>query len=244
MNVQTITRPQSGLKALIFDMDDTMVKTMEQHFEAWVDLCLKHKPQNIQLNYSAGHSAQNLDAVKTAYSGCTAEEFVRILFGEMPNDKVNALAREREDLFIKQATDIQEIKGLTRFLETCNDLKRGIASSTSSVGIEHVLDKLNIKRFFKSEHIIDPSKTLRGKPSPDPYLAAAKALEVEPGNCLVCEDSRGGIQAAKSANMKVIGVATSISKPDLIQLGVSRAINDYTEIQNISELEELFRVMV
>lgn len=244
MNIQPITKPQRGLQAVFFDMDDTMVKTMEQHFDAWVDLCLKHKPTNVQLNYSAGHSPQNFDNVKNAYTGCTETEFIKILFGDLPQNRVQELAKERVNLFIRRAGDLQEIKGLTNFLVKLGDLKRGIASSTPRTGIEYVLDKIKIGRFFKPEHIIDPSKTLRGKPSPDPYLAAAKALEVEPENCLVFEDSRGGIQAAKSANMKVVGVATSIAKPDLMKLGVSRAIDDYTEIQSLDELTELFNALV
>lgn len=232
------------LEALIFDMDDTMVLTMKTHFKAWTNLCLKHKPKNINLDYNAGISAQNLANVENAYTGCTSEEFINILFGDISEEKISLLAQEREDLFIQQANNLTTIKGLTEFLEKLGNIKKGIASSTSRAGIEHVLDKTRIKKFFKQENIIDPSKVLRGKPHPDSYLAAAKALDVAPDNCLVFEDSRGGIKAAQSAGMKVIGVATSIPKPELINLGVSMAINDYTEIKNFEELQELFNTLV
>lgn len=244
MNVQSPSRYQKGLQALFFDMDDTMTKTMGTHFRAWTDLCLNHRPKNISLDYSAGISPHNIATVEGAYTGCTSEEFISILFGKLPQREVQALSEERDDLFIKQANNLEEIRGLTVFLEMLGTIKRGIASSTSRKGIEHVLEKLNIGRFFKPEHIIDPSKVSRGKPNPDPYLAAAKALDVSPENCLVFEDSRGGIQAAQSANMRIVGIATSISKPELMQLGVSRAINDYTEIKSLDELRELFNVLV
>lgn len=44
--------------------------------------------------------------------------------------------------------------------------------------------------------------------------------------------------------MNVIGVATSIPKIDLMKLGVSRAINDYTEIKSIDELNDLFSILI
>lgn len=243
INVTSVKPYTKDIQAIIFDMDDTMVPTMKTHFQAWTALCLKHKPKNIGLDYKAGISAGNLATVENAYNGCTSEEFVNILFGNIPKEKVQALAQEREDLFIKQADNLTEISGLTKFLEKLDAIKKGIASSTSRLGIEHVLNKLEIAKFFRPENIIDPSKVSRGKPYPDPYLAAAKALDVAPENCLVFEDSRGGIKSAQSAGMKVIGVATSISRLDLIKLGVSRAIKDYTEIKSLDELNELFSIL-
>lgn len=244
MDIKPIKMHSKGLQAIIFDMDDTMVPTMKTHFKAWTALCLKHKPKNIDLNYKTGISPQNLINVENAYTGCTSEEFVEILFGQIPEKKVKKLAKEREDLFISQAGELNEIKGLTNFLEACGEIKKGIASSTSRPGIEHVLNKLAITKFFKSEHIIDPSKVSKGKPNPDPYLAAAKALNVSPLDCLVFEDSRGGIKSAQSAGMKVIGISTSIPKEELLKLGVVRAIKDYTEIKKIDELQNLFNVFV
>lgn len=244
MNITPVKPYSKGIQAIIFDMDDTMVPTMKNHFKAWTDLCLKYNPKNISLDYNAGISAENLATVENAYTGCTSEEFVNILFGDIPKQKVQALAKEREDLFIKQADNLTEIGGLTKFLEKLDSIKKGIASSTSRPGIEHVLNKLNITKFFKPENIIDPSKVSRGKPYPDPYLAAAKVLDVKPENCLVFEDSRGGIKSAQSAGMNVIGVATSIPKIDLMKLGVSRAINDYTEIKSIDELNDLFSILI
>lgn len=244
MKTPSIKPHSKGLQAIIFDMDDTMVPTMKPHFNAWADLCLKHKPKNINLDYNAGASAQNLERIKNAYNGCTSEEFVGVLFGPLSTKIIKSYAKEREDLFIKQADSLQEINGLTKFLESCGEIKKGIASSTSYAGISHVLEKLGIGRFFKSEHIIDSSKVKKGKPNPDPYIAAAKTLNVLPNNCLVFEDSKGGIKSAQSAGMKVIGVATSIPKEELLKLGVTRAINDYTEIKNLEELQNLFNVCV
>lgn len=241
MQIQTINYAKP-LRGLIFDMDDTMVKSMKTHFEAWTDLCLRHNAPNIDLDYSQGISAQNIEKVRMAYPGCTGEEFVQILFNNLSKKQIKELTAERENLFIENAVNLEEIKGLTDFLNHCDNLKLGIASSTSREGIEHVLNKLGLAKYFKPEHIIDPSKITHGKPHPEPFLNGAKAMGLPPENCLGFEDSRGGIKSVQSAGMKVVGVSTTISKDELLKLGVAKAIKDYTEINNMNELEKLFEV--
>ncbi len=56
-----------------------------------------------------------------------------------------------------------------------------------------------------------------GKPDPEPYLLAARALGCDPGRCLVFEDAPSGIRAAKSAGMTVIGVSTSAGPEELAE---------------------------
>lgn len=228
------------LKAIIFDMDDTMVRTMELHFEAWVALCLKHSPKNIELNNNEGVSQLNIEKVKNFYDGCTSEEFVEKLFGDLSPIAKKEYVLEKEQLFMKRSNAIKEIDGLTSFLNSCEKIDKAIASSTSRIGIDYVLDKLNLNRFFNPDFIVDPSKIKNGKPHPDPYLKAAELLNVSPNNCVVFEDSFGGIKSAKTAGMRVIGISTSISHDDLLELGVSKVISDYTEIKDLQNLQSLF----
>ena len=63
--------------------------------------------------------------------------------------------------------------------------------------------------------LITSDLTPRGKPFPDPYLAAASALGVEPGRCLVIEDAPAGIAAARAAGMAVWAVTTTHSASEL-----------------------------
>ena len=57
--------------------------------------------------------------------------------------------------------------------------------------------------------LITSDATARGKPHPDPYLAAAAALGADPGDCLVIEDAPAGIAAARAAGMTVWAVTTT-----------------------------------
>ncbi|WP_275575850.1 HAD-IA family hydrolase [Microbacterium sp. B35-04] len=58
--------------------------------------------------------------------------------------------------------------------------------------------------------IVDAESTTRGKPHPEPYLAAATALQVDPARCLVIEDSDSGVSAGIAAGMTVWSVNSSI----------------------------------
>lgn len=83
--------------------------------------------------------------------------------------------------------------------------KKCVASSSSR---ERVIKSLNItkqKVFFKDEYIFTSEQVKNGKPAPDLFLFAADQMGYHPKDCLVIEDSIAGIQAAKAANMQVIG---------------------------------------
>ena len=63
--------------------------------------------------------------------------------------------------------------------------------------------------------LITSDMTPRGKPNPDPYLAAAAALGVAPAACLVIEDAPAGVAAARAARMAVWAVTTTHSPSEL-----------------------------
>jgi beta-phosphoglucomutase-like phosphatase (HAD superfamily) len=66
-----------------------------------------------------------------------------------------------------------------------------------------------------------------GKPHPEVYLKAAEAVGVAAGRCLVFEDAVVGVQAARSAGMRVIGVTTAYLGTELIAAGAERTITDF-----------------
>jgi beta-phosphoglucomutase-like phosphatase (HAD superfamily) len=83
--------------------------------------------------------------------------------------------------------------------------KKCVASNSPR---EHVLSSLITTKqnhFFEDSHIFTSSQVKNGKPAPDLFLFAAEQMGVSPENCLVIEDSIAGIQAARSAQMSVIG---------------------------------------
>jgi HAD superfamily hydrolase (TIGR01509 family) len=87
-------------------------------------------------------------------------------------------------------------------------MSRAIATSSRPQDVEHHLGRHGLVGRFHS--IIGQGDYAQGKPAPDPYLAAANALGVAPGNCLALEDSHSGVRSAAAAGMMTIMV------PDLL----------------------------
>ena len=83
-----------------------------------------------------------------------------------------------------------------------NEYKTCVASSSARERSMRLLEQHNLVHYF-DDFVFGP-EVEKGKPNPDIFLKAAEKLDVKPEECLVLEDSQAGIQAAYSANMKVI----------------------------------------
>lgn len=95
-------------------------------------------------------------------------------------------------------------------------LMRGLllaaASSSPRAVTEAVIEVLGLQRSFRA--VLTGDDVTRGKPDPEIFFAAARALDVPPGACMVIEDSPAGIQAARRAGMFAVGVRSRWD-PDL-----------------------------
>lgn len=147
--------------------------------------------------------------------------------------------QKKERIYLKGISGkIKEVDGFTRFIESLGNMKRTIATSAPAMNVKFVMNKLGLRKYFDKDKIIDASMVTKSKPDPQVYLFAAEKLGVNPEDCLVFEDAPSGIDAAKSAGMKVVGVATSLSKDALIERGADFAINDFNEI-NMDKVNEI-----
>ncbi len=91
-----------------------------------------------------------------------------------------------------------------------NSVRLAVVSSAQRERVEHVLNQLGIADFFEAS--ISANDVERGKPAPDPYLAAARLLSVDPTKCVVIEDAKTGLESAKAAHMKVIAAPNEYTK--------------------------------
>jgi HAD superfamily hydrolase (TIGR01509 family) len=114
-------------------------------------------------------------------------------------DKLKAatLARLRSDL--------SEVPGAGAFIRSLGDRPRAIASSSSADRLALCLEVLGFSAAFEGR-VFSADMVARGKPEPDIYLLAARALAVDPRCCTVIEDSASGVIAGKAAGMRVIGL--------------------------------------
>jgi HAD superfamily hydrolase (TIGR01509 family) len=114
-------------------------------------------------------------------------------------------ARERHEQGVALKPGVNE---LLDYLDTVK-LPRAVATSSSHQAVEHQLGRRGLKARFDA--IVAAGDYARGKPSPDPYLTAARRLGIDPRDCLALEDSHNGVRAASAAGMMTMMV------PDLLE---------------------------
>ena len=128
---------------------------------------------------------------------------------------------------------IDGIRELLAELKALN-IPAAIASSSPPVFIKAVLRKFDLLDHF--ECVVSGEEVERGKPAPDVYLKAAELLGVKPQDCMVLEDARHGVAAAKAAGMKCIGfVNPNSGNQDLSQ--ADYVVHAVSEVAQICQFE-------
>ena len=102
-------------------------------------------------------------------------------------------------------TEAEAVKAIdAEGFQTC------VASSGSTERMRRTLGKTGLWDFFEGR-IYSAAQVARGKPEPDLFLYAAEQVGIPPARCVVVEDSRYGVAAARAAGMKVIGFAGGVT---------------------------------
>jgi HAD superfamily hydrolase (TIGR01509 family) len=104
-----------------------------------------------------------------------------------------------------------------------------VATSARRADVTRLLGALGLLPRFAA--IVTAEDVARGKPDPEVYLLAARKLDAPPTRCLVFEDSTVGVEAARRAGMRVIGVTTAHAEAELLGAGAERAITNFEELR-------------
>ena len=102
----------------------------------------------------------------------------------------------------------------------------GIASGARRGEIELMLDGAGLADVFK--FIVAAGDTDHGKPAPDPYLRAAELHGAAPGACVAIEDSHAGLESARSAGMRTVGIANTYPRDTLSADAVIGSLDELT----------------
>lgn len=214
--------------AVLFDMDGVIVDTNPAHKKAILQFCKK---------YNKNLSDEDM---KRYIWGRTNKEWIRHLFGkDLPDAQLHAYADEKELLFRTiYEPDIRLLKGLKEFLEMLrkSNIPLAIGTSAPRANVDFVFKHTGIEKYF--EAVLDERAVTIGKPNPEIYLKAAKALKFDPADCIVIEDSLSGVEAGKRAGCKVIGITTTHSDSELSQADLTAS--DFTTL-SVSDLTILFK---
>ena len=182
------------IKAVLFDMDGVIAETEHVHVEAEKQTLLKY---GVKITEEELHR----------YTGTTAKQMFMELIAKYKLDTTfEQIFNEKEKIMFKLLEmDTQPVKGVIELICRLKEkhVKLAVASSSHRRLVQYVLRKLEITRVFDS--IISAEDIAHGKPDPEIFLTSAKRLKVRPAECLVVEDAKLGVDAAKEARMKCLG---------------------------------------
>ena len=193
-----ITALSRSPAALIFDLDGTLVDTVETRITAWLrtfeEYVIPADPEHVaKLIGSDGRRLARVvaDAAGWAIDANLAEE----------------IDRHSGEIYSKLNTDPRPLPGARELLQALDDLglRWAIATSSRPEQVGKSIESLNLS---KRPTIIDGSRVEHAKPAPDLLLFAARELGVEPSRAWYVGDSVWDMQAARAAGMPAIGVVS------------------------------------
>lgn len=215
------------VKAAIFDLDGTLIDNNAYHLQSWVRY-LKNMDRVI-----------SEEEYKANVNGRTNKDVIEYIYQrKMEDAEAMVYALEKEAIYRElYKTDITPVPGLLPFLKRLKDrnIPMAIATSGIQINIDFMFDNIPMRQYF--DVVVNSSHIKKGKPDPEIYLKTAEILGVSTGNCLVFEDAVVGINSAKAAGMKVIGVLTTHSAEELS--GADALIKDYTGLESDENFQKI-----
>ena len=135
---------------------------------------------------------------------------------DMSEDDMERFSAQKEALYREiYAPQRALLPGIERFLRALKaaGVPAAVATGSPPDNIPFIMDHFDLCKYFSA--VVGAIEVKKGKPNPEIYLLAASRLGVAPEECLVFEDALLGIQAARSAGMQVIGIATTHEASEL-----------------------------
>ena len=185
--------------ALIFDMDGVLVDSNPAHREAWIA-------------YNRGFGLDTTEEMLERMYGRRNDQIIRDYYGaDLTEEEVVRRGADKEKLYrsmIASRLDGMLVPGLRPFLARYRGTPMAVASNAEPENVNFLLDQAGLRPFFRV--VVDGSQVNRPKPDPEIYLKVAEWLKTAPENAIVFEDSLSGVEAARAAGMRVIGISTTL----------------------------------
>ncbi|MBN2868823.1 MAG: beta-phosphoglucomutase [Flavobacteriaceae bacterium] len=204
-------------KGFIFDLDGVIVDTAKYHFLAWQKLA---KSIGIDFSHEQNEQLKGVSRVKSL------EKILAWGNKTISEEKFNALMASKNDdylSFIAKMNHDEILPDVPKVLNYLKEQNQPISLGSASKNARQILNKVDLLKQFDA--IVDGNDVSKAKPDPEVFLIAAKALNINPEDCIVFEDSVAGVEAANTANMISIGIGEQslLHEADYV-------FSDFTEI--------------
>ena len=183
--------------AVLWDMDGTLVDSEEYHWLSWRDTMAAEGIPITHDQFVVTFGQRN-DSILPRWlgDGATPDRIQRI--GDAKEELYRKLVREGGLVPLPGAADwVQRLQA--------ESWRQAIASSAPRANLDVVLEVIGLARCFDA--LVSAEDVTVGKPDPQVFLKAASRLGMPPSQCVVVEDAAAGVEAARRAGMRSIGVS-------------------------------------
>ena len=184
-------------RAVLWDMDGTLIDSEEFHWISWRDTMAKEGIAITHEQFLASFGQRN-DSIIPRWLGAAATP-----------ERIERIENAKEELYrqLVRKSGISPLPGVASWVHSLHEQGwlQAVASSAPRKNIEVVLEALAAAHCFQA--IVSAEDVRKGKPDPEVYLTAASRVGVSPARCIVVEDAVAGIEGARRAGMRSIGAS-------------------------------------
>lgn len=206
---------EKQLRAVVFDMDGVLIDSHPAHRASWREFL-----------QSLGKSVPEED-LSFILDGRTREEILRHFLGDLSQAELLRYGKWKDELFRSMEHRIQPVPGSIEFVENLNRLgiACAIATSASKIRTFATIERMGLSDSFIA--VVTASDVSSGKPDPMVYRLACERLGLSPEHGLAFDDAPSGIQSARSAGMRCVGVSSNGLRQELLHAGAEQVIPNF-----------------
>lgn len=201
----TATDESPMIGGLIFDLDGVIVDTSEFHYQAWKRLAAE---LGIAFTRDDNEKLKGLSRLESLDTILSLANPYNHQTGVAAQSRKIELAKRKNSWYLEFVRNLAPddiLPGVENFLVECRQSGIKTAIASSSKNAKAVIDSLAISHLF--DCIVDGTRVAKAKPNPQIFLIAVKKLNEKPGSCIILEDALAGVEAARLARIRCIGIA-------------------------------------
>lgn len=185
-------------KAVIFDLDGVLCSTDKYHYAAW-----KKTADMLGIPFN--------EEINNRLRGISRRESFEIILegynGTLSNEEKEKYIEEKNNIYRKLLENVSSGDLDPDAVRTMDSIRKTgvkLAIGSSSKNTKLILHQLGLEEYFDA--VSDGTNITRSKPDPEVFLKAAEFLHIAPKDCLVVEDAKAGVEAAKAGGMDCAAV--------------------------------------